>query len=72
MQGVEDDGLVAIKGFNDRGHLTIQKHDPQTYEGKPMVKLVGEPAVIAPASGVLAMLSAGARSVAVAGSGPAA
>ncbi len=37
-----------------------------------IVQLVGDPAVIAPASGVLAMLRTGARSVAVAGSGPAA
>ncbi len=34
-------------------------------------QLVGEPAVTVPASGVLEMLSAGASSVAVAGSGPA-
>ena len=37
-----------------------------------IVQLVGEPAVIVPASGVLAMPSTGASSVAVAGSGPAA
>lgn len=45
MQDLGVDGLVAIKGINDRGDMTIQKHDPHTYEGKPMLKLFGEPAV---------------------------
>jgi len=44
MQDLGVDGFIAIKGFNARGDLTIQKHDPQTYQGKPIVRLAGEPA----------------------------